>query len=365
MAGIIHRRDGYYARLNVNGKRPEVKLRARSRAAAKREIEERAGEFGAIKVIAKGARMTLADAIDRFVNEDATRLRPRTRETYAAPLEFLRGFMGHMHVDEISRADLGRYRTWRQRSTDVAASTVLGDLRRLSRVLSACDAWEVLVKNPVPGFLKANRDLKPAGARTVYLNHADEDRLLAAAHRIAGVRVKGKQKAPPFFGYMLEIAIDVGLRPEELFGLEWSEVDLAAGRVHVPAHKAKGKRARFMPMLSRARRAFMAIQRVPGSPFVFAKPNGARYGDFRKPWANLLRECGLVEYDMHDLRRTCGCRLLQDHRMKMHEVSKWLGHSEIGVTERHYAFLEVDQLEDAVDEAAAAKRRQKALTRGE
>ena len=33
----------------------------------------------------------------------------------------------------------------------------------------------------------------------------------------------------------------------------------------------------------------------------------------------------------HDLRCTCGCRLLQDHKMSMEEVSKWLGHSSVKV----------------------------------
>jgi integrase len=43
----------------------------------------------------------------------------------------------------------------------------------------------------------------------------------------------------------------------------------------------------------------------------------------------------------HDLRRTCGCRLLQDYQRSRGQVSKWLGHASISVTERNYAFLTV------------------------
>ncbi|MBX9590326.1 MAG: hypothetical protein K2X43_13545 [Hyphomonadaceae bacterium] len=57
----------------------------------------------------------------------------------------------------------------------------------------------------------------------------------------------------------------------------------------------------------------------------------------------------------HDVRRTCGCRLLQGvvidgvmRKLSMERVSKWLGHSSITVTERHYAFLTVDDLHEAV-----------------
>lgn len=62
---------------------------------------------------------------------------------------------------------------------------------------------------------------------------------------------------------------------------------------------------------------------------------------------------GMAPFSWHDLRRICGCRLLQGQRatelgshpkLAMEEVSKWLGHSSISVTERHYAFLTVDTL---------------------
>jgi integrase len=43
----------------------------------------------------------------------------------------------------------------------------------------------------------------------------------------------------------------------------------------------------------------------------------------------------LEHVEWHDLRRTCGCRLLQDLGFSMEETSRWLGHSSIKVTERH------------------------------
>jgi integrase len=42
----------------------------------------------------------------------------------------------------------------------------------------------------------------------------------------------------------------------------------------------------------------------------------------------------------HDLRRTAGCRWLQDYRKSIGEVSVMLGHSSIVVTEKHYAFFD-------------------------
>ena len=67
-----------------------------------------------------------------------------------------------------------------------------------------------------------------------------------------------------------------------------------------------------------------------------------------RPVKNAARLAGIPNLTVHDLRRTCGCRLLQDWGFPIGHVSKWLGHATISVTERHYAFLRVDDLHNAV-----------------
>lgn len=65
---------------------------------------------------------------------------------------------------------------------------------------------------------------------------------------------------------------------------------------------------------------------------------------------------GVPDVRWHDLRRTCGCRLLQDHGLSIEKVSKWLGHQSIAVTERAYAFLNVEHLHKAIEHAPALER---------
>jgi len=52
------------------------------------------------------------------------------------------------------------------------------------------------------------------------------------------------------------------------------------------------------------------------------------------------------------MARTCGCRLIQDKGFSLLQVSKWLGHSSVKVTEKHYAFLFVDHLEKQLAKSA-------------
>ena len=97
--------------------------------------------------------------------------------------------------------------------------------------------------------------------------------------------------------------------------------------------------------------------------FVFATKDGHRYSENSPTHYEALQaavrranksrcEAGrevMEHLEWHDLRRTCGCRLLQDLEFEMKQVSVWLGHTSVEVTEQHYAFLKVDHLQKALE----------------
>ena len=61
-----------------------------------------------------------------------------------------------------------------------------------------------------------------------------------------------------------------------------------------------------------------------------------------------MKRAQIARASWHDMRRTCGCRLLQEHDMSFEKVSAWLGHADVRVTQQRYAFLRVEQLHDAI-----------------
>ena len=149
------------------------------------------------------------------------------------------------------------------------------------------------------------------------------------------------------------IAIDTGLRKEEQFSLLWSDVDLVKRELRVRAEVAKSSKSRVVPLLKRTHLLLIEMRKAPGSHFVFSTSEGKRYSAGSPTnYEALQKACHrakIAEHvEWHDLRRTCGCRLLQDHQLTMTEVSKWLGHSSVLVTERNYAFLSKEALHDAV-----------------
>ena len=64
------------------------------------------------------------------------------------------------------------------------------------------------------------------------------------------------------------------------------------------------------------------------------------------------KRAGVPDVNWHDLRRTAGCRWLQDYGKSMGEVSIMLGHSSIQVTERSYGFFDRQRL---AEETAAQR----------
>jgi integrase len=55
------------------------------------------------------------------------------------------------------------------------------------------------------------------------------------------------------------------------------------------------------------------------------------------------KRAGVRDVRRHDLRRTHGCRLLQDHCWSLEMAQARLGHSSIVTTPTPYAFLELEQ----------------------
>jgi len=84
------------------------------------------------------------------------------------------------------------------------------------------------------------------------------------------------------------------------------------------------------------------------SPFVFCKEDGTRYGSLKTSFSTAARRAEIKNLRWHDLRRTCGCRLIQEYGLDLYKVSRWLGHKSTTVTEHTYAFLRVDDLHEAI-----------------
>jgi integrase len=333
-SNLYRRRDGGDAR---------ILLGTSNRAEAERRLAELRLNESRWKSDKKA--FTLLGAFRRYCEEDLQHLKQSSRLRYIISIEHLERLIGDRPLEEISSSVLKSFETAR-RSEGRTASTIRRDLACLSTVFTSAMTWEWVIHNPVIPYLKgrAKRGLREADPHTRNLSEGEEHLLLRAA--------------PEWRADIWRFLIDTGLRREEALGLTWDHVNLTDNEIIVVKERAKSNRQRRVPIVERSR-AILQRWRQRGARHVIAREDGQRYTP-KSPtlWEALKRDArraGIPPLTIHDLRRTCGCRLLQLRGFTLPEVRDWLGHSSTLQTETTYAFLAPDALHVAVQRSESTR----------
>lgn len=329
----------YWYRFTKDGRTIEGSLDTNNLGLAKERLEKRRQELTATKWGEK-PRRTFDEAALKFADEHFKTLKPKSRLRYAVSLQALADHLQGLYLDEIGSAKLIEFEKARIK-TGVTTTTVRRDLSCLSSVYSRAEEWEWVQFNPVKPFKRGRKKagLKEGAPKTRYLSPAEEAAVLAAA--------------PPKSKDFIAFAIDTGLRKEELLALEISDIDFETERLMVRAEVAKSGKERHVPLLPRALDIAkrMAKDRV-GRVTLFTTKDDKRYSPNSPTMYEALRKAcrraKIAPASLHDLRRTCGCRLLQAYEMPIEKVSKWLGHADVRITQQRYAFLEIEHVHNAI-----------------
>lgn len=169
---------------------------------------------------------------------------------------------------------------------------------------------------------------------------------------------------PEQYRPLVATALFTGMRISELLGLDWDDVDLDAGTVHVRAQLSRARRgapATRVPPKTRA-----AVRDLPLVPqlaeilrmkragasgatvgWVFASQVGTPLGlrnAQRRGLARAATRAGLENGDwpplrFHDLRHTFASHLIVDLGLDVAQVSRILGHAQITTTLSVYTHL--------------------------
>jgi integrase len=328
MSALYRRGKIYWARAQRAGREHRRSLKTADRSIAQKRLRQWLDELDAISWGDK-PRRTFSEASEKFIREHLTTIKPSSAKRYGVSLKNLAEHFGPMMLDQIKGAALSDFET-KRRADGVTNGTIRRDLACLSSLLTSAGEWEWVESNPVPSYLRqrAKRGLKEAPPRERYLSEEEEVRLL--------------DNASPHVRDAIILAIDTGLRSNELFGLQWSQIDFARQVIDTTT-KTKSGRARPVPLSQRARTILGTVPRRLDTPYVLVNPDtGTRYWQLSKGLEAARRRSGIAALCWHDLRRTAGCRWLQRDRKSMAEVSGLLGHSSVTVTEKRYAFLDLE-----------------------
>src|SRR5947207_2842940 len=162
----------------------------------------------------------------------------------------------------------------------------------------------------------------------------------------------------PVLGPMVVFAAATGLRPSELFALEWGDVDRPAGVVQIRRAYANGRVKQTKTRLSRRAVPLQAIalealdQLWPRGQSSLLFPNArGGYLDFRnfnrRHWKPVQRAVGIEPLrDLYDLRHTYATFALRAG-VPVFALSRFMGTS-IAMIDLHYGHLAVDSYQHAV-----------------
>lgn len=295
-------------------------------------------------------RKTFGEVAEEFAKNRFKGLKYKTADRYKSIVNRFIDKWDSIKIHEIGSPHLALYEA--ERRDQVKPQTIGFEFKVLSIVFKYAGQLDYCEINPVRRYMEKQEksDIKKRPKRTRYLTHEEEERLLRAAPLIWRTR----------FVFDLE----TGLRKEELFSLLRSEVNLREKWVRIRPEIAKTGKERKVPLTERAIAAYRQMEALAPSEYACPKSDGTRVAqDSANVQLSLKRICkaaGLEDVRFHDLRRTCGVRLLQDRRFSMEAVSLWLGHESVKVTQDSYAFLKFDHLQELVTETEGRARLKKA-----
>ncbi len=217
----------------------------------------------------------------------------------------------------------------------IAASGKRTAANRFLASVRAClqAAWrlDLIPSNPAAKV----RALPEGDPRSRVLTDSELGRLVKAVDALTDPHVRAA----------FVLLIVTGCRLSEVLRARWQDVDLDGGLWRVP--RAKSGRVEVIPLPASVVALLRTLPRL-GSLVVPGRFDpGKRRPDLSGPWDKLRKAAKLRGVHVHDLRRTAGLAVARS--AGLHVASRYLRHSDIRVTQRHYAPLGIEELRKAAE----------------
>jgi integrase len=242
-------------------------------------------------------------------------------------LNWLDSHLKGRSVQEITREVIDELRELKR--DEASEATADRHMERLRAILRKCrDDWQVVDSVPkVPMY-------RPRVAEPRWLTRLEAARLC--------------RKLPRHLRLAARLSLETGLRMRSQAKLEWSRVDLPAGRLWVPGYQMKAKKALGIPLSRRAKRTLRALRALsPDSRYVH-EWRGKRIDDFNTAaFKAAVKAAGVAPLRWHDLRHTWASWHVQGGT-SLHQLMQLGGWASYAMVLR-YSHLAPDHLAEAAE----------------
>lgn len=280
---------------------------------------------------------SLAELWTLYAAEKDARLRPQTRRVNEARWRSrIAPVLGSLPISQIGRSEITRLRSKLAQNDAHFANQVLGLLRRMLEFA----VEQSLLEDP-PTIRSERRSRKPATPAP------DEEDLEALLHSAKRMTAAGRYQGTDLV-LMLLLGLDAGLRPGEVAGLRWCDVDLKRSRIIVRNSRASAGNSDLPPKAGEAGAVYLTDRlkaclageqrRVGGrgSAYVCRDAEGGPLFTVTvsKRVADIHEDAGLEVRRGHRMRHWAASRLI-DQGATLEQTCAHLRHSDLTVTQRY------------------------------
>lgn len=275
-----------------------------------------------------------------------TAAKPATLTSYELQVRILLAFKAWADtpIDSLSIEQLQTF-IGRRQSEGKQVSTINRSLAALRRALSLAEEWEVIYKKPMRVRL-----LEGENQRERVLTEAEEAAYLkaalelshevmqrywdaVAAHEAGTRKLKPTRPDARLMHDAAVILLDCGLRPDELYRLQWEQI--ANDEIRILTGKGSGSR-RAVPLTQRASAILEARRAESTSVWVFPAETATGHtnqGSVHQLHERVIAESGIAHFPLYVFRHTALTRLAS--LVVAFDLQKFAGHRSLSTTTKY------------------------------
>ncbi|EPD62381.1 tyrosine-type recombinase/integrase [Streptomyces sp. HGB0020] len=355
-----------------DGKRVQITITRDTKTEVKAERDRIRHQRSAGTLILP-SKITLGEWLDQWLEYKQRDVEATTIRTYRLALVHVRDRIGHIRLQELTEDQVrdciddivarGR-RKGGEAGTRLAVSTAEGVLTRLREALKRAVVRKLIAESPAQ-FVRVSLTDKKIDKR---------ERPQAKPWTVSEVQtfIRGIEDDRLYAPLLLSL---MGLRPAEVCGQRWPDVDLQLGILDMTntrtmignvkvlekdAKTAAGERALPLPQwpwdalkrfrAQQAREKLAAGEAYTDSGYVLVDELGVPLNTrkLREHAYRLMRRLGLRQVRLYDARHSC-LTYLANNGVPDHILAAWAGHTNASFTKRRYVHVDVEDMRAAAD----------------
>lgn len=248
--------------------------------------------------------------------------RPASVRSDRTSLKHLKPYFKNKYLAAIGPELVEGYKAMRKgelyRKKPVAPASINRELALLKTIMGKAVEWKRIAVNPIAG--KAVKKFREEEQEMRFLTTEEAQRLVNAA-------------SGPLKSFLI-VALNTGMRRNEILSLRWENLDIAQGEIIVRPEVSKSKKRRVVPMNGEVAAALLGIEKR--GPFVFYNADTKRnIKDIKGPFRTAKTNAKIMgRLRVHDLRHTAASWMVQDGTDIM-TIKEILGHASVVTTQRY------------------------------